>query len=129
MTKTRRHRSSSPFEAQFGFCRALRIGDVVQVAGTAPIGPDGKTLAPNDAAAQTRRCFEIAREALESLGADLGHVIRTRMFLTHIDDWQAVGEVHGEFFRDVMPVATMVEVSRLIDPTWRVEIEVEALVR
>jgi enamine deaminase RidA (YjgF/YER057c/UK114 family) len=128
MTTPVRVTSASPYEKLFGFCRALRRGDAVHVAGTAPIGDDGQPFAPGNPAAQTRRCFEIARGALEELGASLDDVVRTRMFLTNIDDWKEVGQVHGEVFGDVRPVATMVEVSRLIDPEWRVEIEVEALV-
>ena len=120
--------SASPFETEFGFCRALRAGNVIHVAGTAPIGDDGKTHAPNDAAAQTRRCFQIALKALETLGGQPADVVRTRMFLTHIEDWPEVGKVHGEFFKDVQPVSTMVEVSGLIEADWRVEIEVEAVV-
>ena len=120
--------SASPFEAKFGFCRARRIDRVVHVAGTAPIGPDGKTFGVGDPAAQARRCFDIAKEALQALDADISDVVRTRMFLTRIDDWEVIGAVHGEYFGDVRPVSTMVEVSRLIDPDWRIEIEVEALI-
>ncbi len=123
----RRVQSHSPFEAQFGFCRALRTGNSVLVAGTAPIGEDGGTVGINDAAEQTRQCFRIIERALEELGASLDDVVRTRMFLTRIDDWPEVGQVHGEVFGDIRPVATMVEVSRLIDADWRVEIEAEAV--
>jgi enamine deaminase RidA (YjgF/YER057c/UK114 family) len=129
MSAPTRVSSASPYESLFGFCRALRSGDVVHVAGTAPIGDDGKPFAPGNPAAQTRRCFEIARRSLEELGASLDDVVRTRMFLTNIDDWKEVGQVHGEIFKEVRPVTTMVEVSRLIDPEWRVEIELEAHVR
>ena len=128
MSGRRDVRSASPYEKLFGFCRALRVGDRVLVAGTAPIGDDGQTVAPGDAAVQARRCFEIIVRALERLGATPNDVVRTRMFLTHIDDWEAVGRVHGEVFGEAAPVATMVGVSRLIDPDWRVEIEAEALV-
>jgi enamine deaminase RidA (YjgF/YER057c/UK114 family) len=119
--------SASPFEAQFGFCRAVKIGNVIHVAGTAPIGADGKTVGIGDPAAQARRCFDIIGESLASLGAGYHNVVRTRMFLTRIDDWPLIGAVHGEYFQEVMPVSTMVEVSRLIDPDWRLEIEAEAL--
>ena len=119
--------SASPYEPRFGYCRALRVGSVVHVAGTAPIGPDGKSFAPGDVAAQTRRCFQVASEALEALGADLSHVVRTRMFLTDIEDWEAVGAVHGEVFGNHPPVATMLAVARLIDPDWKIEVELEAL--
>jgi enamine deaminase RidA (YjgF/YER057c/UK114 family) len=100
----------------------------VAVAGTAPLGPDGKTVAPGDPAAQARRCFEISRIALEQLGARLEDVVRTRILLTRIDDWRAVAEVHGEFFRDIRPVNTTMQVARFIDPDWLVETEVDAVV-
>ncbi len=121
--------TASPYEAQFGFCRALRIGDRIEVAGTAPIGPDGETVGVGDPEAQARRCFEIIIEAIERLGGSARNVVRTRMFLTHIEDWEVVGRVHGEFFGDIKPVATMIGVDRLIDPDWRVEFEAEAQVQ
>jgi enamine deaminase RidA (YjgF/YER057c/UK114 family) len=98
------------------------------VAGTAPLGPDGKTVGVGDPAAQARRCFEISRLALEQLGASLQDVIRTRVILTRIEDWQAVAQVHGEFFRDIRPVTTIMQVSRFIDPDWLIETEVDAVV-
>ena len=127
MKKRERVNSGSPYEKLFGFCRAMRVGDTVLVAGTAPIGDDGSTVGTDDPAVQARRCFQICDKALESLGAGLQHVVRTRMFLTRIDDWEAVSAVHGEFFANVQPVATIVEVSRLIDPDWLVEVEVDAI--
>ncbi len=120
--------SGSPFEPAVGFSRAVRVGDRVAVAGTAPIGPDGKTAGPNDPAAQARRCLEIIRDALEEAGASLGDVIRTRSYLTRAEDWEAVGKAHGEFFGDVRPASTMVVVAALLDPEWRVEIEAEAII-
>lgn len=126
----RRHRifSASPYESQFGFCRAVKIGNVIQVAGTAPIGNDGETVGAGDPAVQARRCFDIIGESLDALGASYADVTRTRMYLTRIADWSVIGAVHGEYFREFNPVSTMVEVSRLIDPDWLVEIEAEALV-
>jgi enamine deaminase RidA (YjgF/YER057c/UK114 family) len=103
------------------------VGNQIHVAGTAPIGPDGRTVGAGDPAAQARRCFDICREALEKLGAGLDEVIRTRMFLTRLEDQEAVGRVHGEYFGDVRPVATMVQVAGLIDPDWLIEVEVEAI--
>ncbi|HEY0566443.1 MAG TPA: RidA family protein [Terriglobales bacterium] len=117
--------SGSKFESLFGFSRAIRVGDYIHVSGTAPI-LDGKPAYPGDPGAQARRCFEIIESALKELGADRRHVIRTRMFLTRISDWQAVGAAHAEFFSDVRPAATMVETSGLIDPEWLVEIEADA---
>jgi enamine deaminase RidA (YjgF/YER057c/UK114 family) len=120
--------SGSPFESIVGFSRAVRIGDVIAIGGTAPLGPDGKTVGVGDAAAQARRCFEIARTALEELGASLDDVIRTRFLLTRIEDWQAVAKVHGEIFGEIRPVNTVVQVTRFIDPDWLVETEVDAVV-
>ncbi len=120
--------SGSPYEPRIGISRAVRVGSIISVAGTAPIGPDGRTTGQGDPAAQARRCFEIIAAALEGAGTSLRDVVRTRIFLTRIDDWEAVAEVHGEFFRDIRPVSTMVQVSRFIDPEWLVEIEADALV-
>jgi enamine deaminase RidA (YjgF/YER057c/UK114 family) len=98
------------------------------VAGTAPLGPDGKTVGLGDPVAQARRCFEISRLALEQLGASLQDVIRTRILLTRIEDWEAVAQVHGAFFRDIRPVTTIMQVSRFIDPDWLIETEVDAVI-
>ena len=96
------------------------------VSGTAPVFGDGSC--PEDVRIQTRRCFEIIATALEEAGTDLRHVVRTRMFLTSVADADAVGEIHGEVFREIRPAATMVVVSELLDPRWKVEIEAEAVV-
>ena len=120
--------SGSPYESVIGISRAVRAGNFVCVAGTAPLDAAGKTVAPGDAAAQARRCFEIVARALESLGASLSDVVRTRVLLTRIEDWEAVARVHGEFFRDVRPVNTVMQVSRFIDPDWLVEVEADAVV-
>ena len=120
--------SGSPFEPKIGFSRAVRVGDVVAVAGTAPIGPDGRTVGCGDPAAQARRCLEIIRAALEAAGASLEDVVRTRTLLVRIEDWQAVAAVHGEFFGDVRPANTIMQVSRFIDPEWLVEFEADAVI-
>ena len=120
--------SGSPYEPIIGISRAVRIGSFVSVAGTAPLGPDGRTVGLDDPAAQARRCFEITRTALAEVGATLADVIRTRLLLTRIEDWRAVAEVHGEFFREIRPVNTIVQVSRFIDPEWLVETEVDAVI-
>jgi enamine deaminase RidA (YjgF/YER057c/UK114 family) len=127
---TRQHVSTgSPYEPILGISRAVRIGNIIALAGTAPLGPDGKTVAPGNAAEQMRRCIEIARQSLEQLGASLSDVIRTRTLLTRIEDWEAVGKVHGEVFKDIRPVNTVMQVTRFIDPDWLVEIEVDAVVQ
>ena len=112
----------SPFEPIIGFSRAVRVGNTVHVAGTGPVGADNE-----DAAGQTRRIFEIAEKALAEAGASFANVIRTRMYLTHVEDWEAVGRVHGEFFGLIRPAATMVVVAALLNPNWRVEIEFDAV--
>lgn len=124
----RRVSSGSPYESIIGISRAVRAGGFVSVAGTAPLDAQGRTVAPGDAAAQARRCFEIVARALEELGAGLSDVVRTRILLTRIEDWEAVARVHGEFFRDVRPVNTVMQVSRFIDPDWLVEVEADAVV-
>jgi enamine deaminase RidA (YjgF/YER057c/UK114 family) len=120
--------SGSPYEPKLGISRAVRAGNFVSVSGTAPIGPDGKTAGRDDVSAQARRCLEIVRDALEKAGASLSDVVRTRTLLTRIDDWQAVGAVHGDFFRDIRPANTVMQVSRFIDPDWLVEFEADAVV-
>jgi enamine deaminase RidA (YjgF/YER057c/UK114 family) len=117
--------SGSPFEATIGFSRALRVGDRVHVSGTGPVVPGGRC--PVDAGQQARRCFDIIAAALEEAGATLADVVRTRMYVTSVDDAEAVGAVHGELFGDVRPAATMVVVAGLLDPAWKVEIEAEAV--
>ena len=119
--------SGSPYEPRLGISRGVRVGNVIAISGTAPLGPDGRTVAPGDAAAQMRRCIAIAREALEKLGAGLPDVIRTRTLLTRIEDWEKVGQVHGEVFGEFRPANTVMQVTRFIDPDWLVEIEVDAV--
>ena len=113
----------SPFEPIIGFSRVVRVGNVVHLAGTGPVGAESL-----DAAGQARHIFAIAAEALTRAGASLDHVVRTRMYLTHVEDWEAVGRVHGEFFAAVRPAATMVVVAKLLNPAWRIEIEMDAIV-
>src|SRR6185503_15576649 len=120
--------SGSPYEPKVGISRAVRVGPIITVAGTAPLGSDGRTVGQGDAATQARRCLEIIAAALEGAGASMGQVVRTRILLTRIEDWRAVAAVHGEFFRDIRPVNTIMQVSRFIDPEWLVEIEADAVV-
>ena len=120
--------SGSPYEPRVGMSRAVRVGSIVAVSGTAPLGPDGRTVAKGDAGAQARRCLEILKEALERADASLDQVVRTRTLLTRIEDWQAVAAVHGEFFGAIRPANTVMQVSRFIDPDWLVEMEVDDVV-
>jgi len=113
----------SPFEPIIGFSRAVRVGQAVHLAGTGPVGAEDQ-----DAAGQTRRIFSIAAAALAKAAASLDQVVRTRMYLTRVEDWEAVGRVHGEYFAQVRPAATMVVVAQLLNPAWRIEIEMDAVV-
>ena len=122
-----RHAGESPYEGTYGFSRAVRVGDRIIVAGTAPVPAPGSDLAPT-AGSQMERCVEIAMEAIESLGGTIHDVVRTRMFIVDPDDADAVGRVHARTFGGAAPAATMVVVAGLLDPGWRVEIEVEAIV-
>ena len=120
--------SGSPFEKTFGFSRACRIGDIIAVAGTAPLGNDGKTVCKGDAYGQAIRCFEISLSAIEALGGAIDGVIRTRMMLCNADDWPEVARAHGNIFAGIDPAATCVVVQGLLDPDWLVETEVDCIV-
>ena len=120
--------TSAPWEPIIGYSRAVKIGDRIVVTGTTATDGDGNIVGVGDPARQTRQTLENIKNVLERAGATLRDVIRTRMYVTNIDDWEAVGRVHGEYFKDVMPATTMVEVSRLIHPDMLVEIEAEAVV-
>ena len=128
MTETsRRHAfSGAPLEEPYGYSRAVRVDDRIVVAGCAPIWPDGSC--DPDPRVQAGRCLEIIRAALEELGGALSDVVRTRMYITDAAFGAAVGEAHGEAFRDVRPATSMVVVAGLLDPRWKVEIEAEAVV-
>lgn len=120
--------SASPYEDIAGFCRAVRVGNIITVAGTGPIAPNGKMVGKGDAAAQARRCFEIAKAAIQELGGTMDDVVRTRLMLTDIRDWEAVAKVHGEVFTGNRPGCTLMQVTSFIDPDWLIEIEVDAVV-
>ncbi len=125
MSERRRVFSGSPFEATVGYCRAVAVDDRIFVAGTAPIWPDG-TVDP-DPGAQARRCFEIIGAALAELDSGLHDIVRTRVYVTDPADFAAIGPVHGELLGDVRPVNTTIVAAALLDPRWKVEIEVEAV--
>jgi enamine deaminase RidA (YjgF/YER057c/UK114 family) len=120
--------SAAPWESIVGYSRAVRIGPHVWVTGTVAIGADGKPFAVGDAYAQTRRALEIIETALHKAGAKMGDVVRTRMFVTDIGQFEAVGRAHAESFREIRPATTMVEVRRLVAPEFLVEIEADAYV-
>ncbi|MGH3457885.1 RidA family protein [Aeromicrobium sp.] len=123
----RRHsRSGSPYEDKIGFSRAVRYGDLVAVSGTAPVWPGGDVEA--DVSEQARRCWRIALGALTEVGGSAHHVVRTRQYIVDATDADAVGAVHGEVFRSVRPASTMVVVAALLDPRWKIEVELDAVI-
>jgi enamine deaminase RidA (YjgF/YER057c/UK114 family) len=120
--------STSPYAPIFGFSRAVRVGNFISVGGTAPMDSTGKTVGVGDPAAQTRQCFETIKASLEQAGASLHDVVRTRMLLTRIEDWQVIAKVRGEYFKDIRPVDTVMQVSGFVNKDWLLEVEVDAVV-
>ena len=120
--------SGTPWETIVGYSRAVRIGNHIWVSGTTATDENGKIVGVGDAAAQTRYALQKIGRALEEAGVTFADVVRTRTFVTDISQWEAIGRVHGEYFGDIRPTATMVEVRKLIDPDHLVEIEVDAFV-
>jgi enamine deaminase RidA (YjgF/YER057c/UK114 family) len=120
--------SGSPFEKPIGFSRAVRIGNILAVSGTAPIAADGTTACPGDAYGQTLRCLEIIADAIKQAGGSLSDVIRTRVMLTDISRWEDVAKAHGEYFSEIRPACTFVEVKGLIQPDWLVELEADCVI-
>ncbi len=120
--------SGAPWELVVGYSRAVRVGNQIFVSGTTATSSDGLAVAIDDAYQQTKYILAKIQDALEQAGASLTDVVRTRMFVTDIDRWEEIGKAHGEFFGSIRPAATMVQVSRLIDPQHLVEIEADAIV-
>lgn len=120
--------SGSYLEPEIGFSRAIRVGSTIAVSGTAPIDQQGGTAAVGDVYRQTVRCLEIIKEAIEEAGGQMNHVVRTRVMLTDIATWKEAARAHGEFFQQIQPASTFVEVSRFIDPRWLVEVEADCKV-
>ena len=120
--------SGAPWEPLVGYSRAVRVGDFVAVSGSAPVSDDGEVVAEDDAYAQAVRCTEVIAAALREAGAEMRHVVRTRIFVTDISHWQDIGRAHQEAFGASPPATSMVEVTRLIDPRMLVEIEADAII-
>lgn len=120
--------NGNPLEKVIGFSRAVRVGNFISVGGTASRDRKGNTVGIGDVAAQTRQCIEIIKDALEKAGSGLQDVIRTRTMLTNINDWEKVAKVRSEYFKDIRPVDTVVEVSKFINPEWLIEMEVDAII-
>lgn len=120
--------NGNPLEDVVGFSRAVRVGSFISVGGTAPVDENGKTVGIGNPAEQARQCLEIIKAALEDAGSGMQHVIRTRVILTNIDDWKEVIKVRAEYFKDVKPVDTIMQVTRFINPEWLVEFEADAIV-
>ena len=128
MSEKIRVKTGTKWEPLVGYCRAVRVGSQIAVSGSAPVDGNGELVGAGDMYQQTYRCIEIVAKALQDAGADLHDVVRTRIFVTDIDRWEEVAKAHREFFSEVTPACSMVEVSRLIGPGMLVEIEADAIV-
>lgn len=120
--------SGAPLEEPIGYSRAVRVGNIISVSGTAPIAPDGSTAHPNDVYGQTNYCIGIMKRAIEEAGGRLEDVIRTRVMLTDISRWEEAGRAHGEFFSKIRPACTFVEIKGLVKADWLVEIEADCII-
>jgi enamine deaminase RidA (YjgF/YER057c/UK114 family) len=121
-------RSGAPWEPIVGYSRAVRVGNTIAVTGCASVGEDGQLVGEGDPYLQAQQCIKVIRTAVEGTGAVLEDVVRTRMFVTDIQQWEEIARAHREAFSEIMPATTMVEVSRLIDPRMLVEIEADAII-
>ncbi|MFC1563663.1 RidA family protein [candidate division KSB1 bacterium] len=119
--------SGSPFEGLIGFSRAVKVNNIIAVAGTAPISADGKTVSPGNVFDQTERCIEIMKKAIEDAGGKLEDTVRTRIMLTDISKWKEAAEAHGKYFSGIRPACTFVEVKGFVDPDWLVEMEADCI--
>ena len=126
MQERQRYSSGMKWESIVGYSRAVRVGNRIYVTGTTATNENGDVVGVGDAHAQTVQTVKNIERALQALGAGLEHIVRTRMFVTDISRWEEYGKAHGEFFREIMPATTMVEVSKLIDPNMLIEIEADA---
>ena len=120
--------SGSVFEKPIGFSRAVRIGNIISVSGTAPLARDGSTAYPNDLYKQTKRCIEIMKKAIIDAGGQLENVIRTRIFLKDISDWKKAARAHGEYFSEILPACTFIEVKGFVENDWLIETEADCVI-
>ncbi|MFX1505664.1 MAG: RidA family protein [Promethearchaeota archaeon] len=120
--------SGSPFEEPIGFSRAVRIANIIAISGTAPINPDGSTFALGDMYKQTKYCIKIMKQAIEEAGGHLDNIIRTRVFLRDVSRWKEAAKAHGEFFSNIRPASTFIEVKGFVNDEWLVEIEADCVI-
>ena len=120
--------SGSEYEKPIGFSRAVRIANIISVAGTAPIAEDGSTSFPGDLYKQTRRCLEIIEKAISDAGGSLDSVIRTRVYLTDTENWEEAARAHGDFFSEIRPACTFIKISGLLREDWLVELEADCVI-
>jgi enamine deaminase RidA (YjgF/YER057c/UK114 family) len=120
--------SESPFEDIIGFSRAVRVGNIIAISGTAPVQPNGLTASKGDVYGQTKYCFQIIEKTLQRAEATLKDIVRTRIMLVNISTWKEAAQAHGEIFKDIKPACTFVEISRFINEEWLVEVEADAII-
>jgi len=120
--------SGSYLEKQIGFSRAVRIGNIISISGTAPINEEGSTAFPNDLYNQAKTCIGIIKKAIESAGGEMENVIRTRIYLKNAKEWEKAAKAHGEIFSEILPACTFVEVKGFIDPEWLIEMEADCVI-